>query len=208
MNFFFFLINLLYLFIFGCAGSSLLREGFLQLGRAGATLHCGAQASHCGGFSCCGARSLGAWASVVVAHGLSSCSSQALERRLSSRGAWAQLLHGMWDRPGPGLEPVSPALAGVFLTTEPPGKPQHELLSSPMFSVNVYTLAPFSLNKSLQDKWYFKMQLVKTLQISLSLGFKVNTIDILGKVVLHVHPSSPDMKGQQQLPSPIPHRDS
>ena len=31
------------------------------------TLLCGAWASHCGGFSCCGARALGAWASVVVA---------------------------------------------------------------------------------------------------------------------------------------------
>ena len=28
----------------------------------------------------------------------------------------------MWDLPGPGLEPVSPALAGGFLTTAPPGK--------------------------------------------------------------------------------------
>ena len=28
----------------------------------------------------------------------------------------------MWDLPGPGLEPVSPALAGRFLTTTPPGK--------------------------------------------------------------------------------------
>ena len=26
---------------------------------------------------------------------------------------------GMWDLPGPGLEPVSPALAGRFLTTAP-----------------------------------------------------------------------------------------
>ena len=33
---------------------------------------------------CCGARALGAWASVVVASGLSSCGSRALERRLSS----------------------------------------------------------------------------------------------------------------------------
>ena len=30
----------------------------------------------------------------------------------------------MWDLPGPGLEPVSPALAGGFLTTVPPGKSQ------------------------------------------------------------------------------------
>ena len=29
----------------------------------------------------------------------------------------------MWDLPGPGLEPMSPALAGRFLTTAPPGKP-------------------------------------------------------------------------------------
>ena len=53
----------------------------------GATLRCGDQASHCGGFSCCGARALGTQASVVVAHGLSSSGSQALERRPSSCGA-------------------------------------------------------------------------------------------------------------------------
>ena len=29
----------------------------------------------------------------------------------------------MWDLPGPGLKPVSPELAGRFLTTAPPGKP-------------------------------------------------------------------------------------
>ena len=29
----------------------------------------------------------------------------------------------MWDLPRPGLEPVSPALAGGFSTTVPPGKP-------------------------------------------------------------------------------------
>ena len=28
----------------------------------------------------------------------------------------------MWDLPGPGIEPTSPALAGEFLTTAPPGK--------------------------------------------------------------------------------------
>ena len=44
-------------------------------------------------------------------------------RRLSSCGSRAQLLRGMWDLPRPGLEPVSPALAGRFSTTVPPGKP-------------------------------------------------------------------------------------
>ena len=90
----------------------------------GITLRCGARASHCGGFSCCGAWALGAQASVVVARGLSSCGSRALERRLSSCSAWAQVLHGMWDLPGPGFKPMSPALAGGFSTTAPPGKPQ------------------------------------------------------------------------------------
>ena len=67
-------------------------------------------------------------ASLVAEHGLqarklSSCSMRALERRLRSCGAWAQLLHSMWHLPGLGFEPVSPALAGRFLTTVPPGKP-------------------------------------------------------------------------------------
>ena len=44
-------------------------------------------------------------------------------RRLSNCGSRAQLLHGMWDLPRPGHEPVSPALAGRFSTTAPPGKP-------------------------------------------------------------------------------------
>ena len=28
-----------------------------------------------------------------------------------------------WDFPNPGIEPVSPALAGKLFTSEPPGKP-------------------------------------------------------------------------------------
>ena len=44
-------------------------------------------------------------------------------RRLSNSGSWAQLLRGTWDPPRPGLEPVSPALAGRLATTAPPGKP-------------------------------------------------------------------------------------
>ena len=55
-------------------------------------------------------------ASLVAEHRLQT-------RKLSSCGSRAQLLHGMWDLPRPGLEPVSPALAGRFSTTSPPGKP-------------------------------------------------------------------------------------
>ena len=47
-------------------------------------------------------------------------------RRLSSCGSRAQSLRGMWDLPRPGLEPVSPALAGRSSTTAPPGKPPLE----------------------------------------------------------------------------------
>ena len=55
-------------------------------------------------------------ASLVAEHRLQT-------RRLSSCGSRAQLLCSMWDLPGPGLEPVYPALAGRFSTTAPPGKP-------------------------------------------------------------------------------------
>ena len=40
----------------------------------------------------------------------------------SSCGAQALLVQGMWNLPGPGVEPVSPALPDRFLTTGPPGK--------------------------------------------------------------------------------------
>ena len=55
-------------------------------------------------------------ASLVVEHRLQT-------RRLSNCGSRAQLLCSMWDLPRPGLEPMSPALAGRFSTTVPPGKP-------------------------------------------------------------------------------------
>ena len=55
-------------------------------------------------------------ASLVAEHRLQT-------RRLSNCGSRAQSLHGTWDLPRPGLEPVSPALAGRFSTTAPPGKP-------------------------------------------------------------------------------------
>ena len=41
---------------------------------------------------------------------------------LSSCRVRASLLQGMWDLPGSGIEPMSPALAGGFFTTELPGK--------------------------------------------------------------------------------------
>ena len=72
-------------------------------------------------------------ASLVVEHRLQM-------RRLSSCGSRAQLLRGMWDPPRPGLKPVSPALAGRFLTTVPPGKPLMLLLMLNYAAVFLRTL--------------------------------------------------------------------
>ena len=49
-------LGFLFIYLFGCVGSSFLCEGFLQLWQAGATLLRGAQASHCHSLSCCGAQ--------------------------------------------------------------------------------------------------------------------------------------------------------
>ena len=61
--------------------------GFSLAAASGGCSSCGAQASHCSGFSFCGAQVLGTWASVVAAHVLSSCGFL-LEHRLSSCGSW------------------------------------------------------------------------------------------------------------------------
>ena len=58
-------------------------------------------------------------ASLVAGHRLQMC-------RLSNCSSQAKPLCGMWDIPRPGFEPASPALAGRFSTTAPPGKPQEK----------------------------------------------------------------------------------
>ena len=88
----------------------------LSLRKVGATSSYSAQISLCDGFSCLGARALGP-------DGFSSCGSWALERRLNSCSRWARLIHSMWGLPGSRIEPMSPALAGGFFATGPPGKP-------------------------------------------------------------------------------------
>ena len=72
-----------YLFILGCAGFLLLPvfQGLFSSWNV--------QASHCRGFSYCGAQTLGTWASVVATPGLSSCGAQSVEHRLNSCGAQA-----------------------------------------------------------------------------------------------------------------------
>ena len=62
-------------------------------------LCCGAQASHCSGFSCCRA--------------------QAIECRLSNCGTWAYVLQGMWNLPWLRIELMFPVLTGSFFTVGP-----------------------------------------------------------------------------------------
>ena len=57
-------------------------------------------------------------ASLVAEHRLQT-------RRLSNCGSRARLLRGTRDPPRPGLEPMSPTLAGRFSTTAPRGKPRN-----------------------------------------------------------------------------------
>ena len=71
------------------------------------------------------------WVRIALVAELGLCTAAAalvVERGL--QGLWAQQLWcmtglvapGVWDLPGSGIEPVSPALAGGFYTTEPRGK--------------------------------------------------------------------------------------
>ena len=57
----------------------------------------------------------------------------------------------MWDLPRPGLEPVSPALAGRFSTTAPPGKPQLPFFEL-LLTVRCLTLTSLHINGNIQDK--------------------------------------------------------
>ena len=102
---FFFKINnyFIYLFIFSCVESSFRERAFSSCGKRGPLF-----------IAVRGPLTIAA--PPVAGHRLQTC-------RLSSCGSRAQLLRGMWDLPRPGLEPVSPALAGRFSTTAPPGKP-------------------------------------------------------------------------------------
>ena len=73
----------------------------------------------------------GVRASVVAAGGLSSCGSRTPEYRLSSCGTRAWWPCGMWDLPGPGIEPLSSALQGRFVITSPTWGSPYSLLLNP-----------------------------------------------------------------------------
>jgi len=87
-----------------CAGSSMLCTLSLAAVSRGYSL------SWCLGSWCADFSKTAVHGSVASACGLSSCGTQ----------AW--LLCSIWHLPGPGIQPVSPALAGGFLITGPPGQ--------------------------------------------------------------------------------------
>ena len=98
--FFFFLVG-----VVAVVGLCCCEQTFSSHGEQGLLSSCNAGASHCGNFSRCRAWALGSV-------GFGSCGACGLSCPVS-RGILV---------PGPGIEPVSPALAGKFLNTEPPGK--------------------------------------------------------------------------------------
>ena len=73
----------MYLFM-ACAGSLLLHRFFSSCGEQGLLSSCGSQASHCGGFFCCGPQ-----ASAVVTPGLQGTDSQA-------QSLWHTGLAALW----------------------------------------------------------------------------------------------------------------
>ena len=105
-------------------------------------------------------------ASVVAACELSSCGSETLD---------------MWDPSGPGIEPVSPALAGRFLSTVPPGKSYSGILKflgefsgeiislfslwKPILNVNTIKLTTGKYHRIL-----WKVLTIATLSVSLFYG--------------------------------------
>ena len=100
----------IYLFIFGCVGSSVRARAFSSCGKWGPHF-----IAVRGPLFIAVREPFTTAAPPVAGHRLQT-------RRFSSCGSRAQPLRGMWDPPRPGLEPASPALADRFTTTAPPGK--------------------------------------------------------------------------------------
>ena len=135
-------------FIYICAGSSLL----------------------CGLFSSCGEwgllfvsvqKLLIGLDSPAAEHGLQGRQASAAEvRGLNSCGTQAQSLHIMWDLPRPGIKLVSPALAGRFFTTEQQG-------SLPFCFVQLIYHIPKDLDQSLSVLIWFYQILHEFLSISI-----------------------------------------
>ena len=67
-------------------------------------------------------------ASLVVEHMLQVCGLQSMQHLGSMVVVHRFSCCGMWNTPGPGIEPMSPALAGGFLSTVPSGNSFFKIL--------------------------------------------------------------------------------
>ena len=67
----------------------------------------------------------------------------------------------MWDIPGLGIEPVSPALAGEFFTTEPPGKPKIEAFNCMVRRYTAYHFCSQSVGQTshMVPTYFLKIEL-------------------------------------------------
>ena len=146
-----FLSVFIYLF-YSCAGSSLL------LGLSLVVVSRGLSSLQCSGFSVwwllllqrTDSRHLGFSSCGVWTHSLGLPGSRA--HGLSSCGVWTWSPCSMWNLPGSGIKPISPALAGGFLTTGPPGKSSSLILSLspflPYFLLSLQTCSSLLLKKN------------------------------------------------------------
>ena len=115
-KYFYFLI-ILFIY-FGCAGSSLLHRLFSGRGGWGLLSSCGVWVLITVAFL--------VWSTDSSEHRpqqLWQVASVVAAPRIWSIGSVAVVLSYSSAHPGPGIQPVSPALASRFFTTEPPGKP-------------------------------------------------------------------------------------
>lgn len=119
--------------MFGCALAFTAAGAFLQLRGVEATLQLRCRRLTARSCSRSRAQALGCPGLSTLACGLTSCDSQApgslvVAHRLS--------YSAVWDLPESGIEPLSPALAGRFFSTEPSGKPQRKIFKGEKLTRN------------------------------------------------------------------------
>ena len=112
-----------YLFISVCAESVLPRRLFSSCGEQG-LLWCLCSGCSLRGLSSCGAPALGVVEGPCLPRVGSAAQSASSRAQAPWYSAQAELLHGVWGLPGPGMEPLFPALVGRFFITEAPGSLQ------------------------------------------------------------------------------------
>ena len=175
LNIYIYIIVFIYLLL---AVSLLLCWLSSSSGEQGPLSSCGARASPWGVFSCA------AWAEHA---GFSSCGVKAQWVRFPgsraqahSCGAWTWLLCCVGDFPGPEIEPMLPALAGGFFSTEPPGKPWKWVLNNGtgMLSGTILLTSENGAGPTERVLWYTNCHLNTISTLSLTLLVSAHSLDL------------------------------